>query len=93
MLETKMSEIQTENKRTSMGSNLDTYSSPSIRASPMQTQKFIFPQSQEYQMRFMKTALQRHCAFFDRDNDGVITLWDTFKSIRALGFNLLMSLL
>ena len=44
---------------------------------------FIFPQSQQYQQMYMKTALQRHCAFYDRDCDGIITLSDTFSSLRA----------
>lgn len=49
-----------------------------------------FPQNQIYQAKYMKTALQRHCAFFDRDGDGVISLTDTFKGLRALGFNFLV---
>lgn len=53
---------------------------------------FVFPQSQHYQQKYMKTALQRHCAFYDRDCDGIITLTDTFRSLKALGFNIILSL-
>jgi len=38
------------------------------------------------------TPLQRHCAFFDRNGDGILTPWDTFASFRDLGYNLLMSI-
>lgn len=64
-------------------------------SSPQSTVKsaYPFPQSQEYQTRFMKTPLQRHCAFFDRDCDGVISMSDTFKGLQALGYNLLFCLL
>ena len=58
-----------------------TYSTPSITT-------FNFPQNQLYQSKYMRTDLQRHCAFFDRDCDGVISLADTFAALRALGFNL-----
>lgn len=51
-----------------------------------------FSQSQIYQQKYMKTALQRHCAFFDRDQDGIISMTDTFKSLRILGFNWLFAL-
>lgn len=32
------------------------------------------------------TALQKHVHFFDRDNDGFITLSNTYDGLRALGF-------
>lgn len=39
------------------------------------------------------TALQKHCAFFDLDGDGVLVPWDTFFAFRQLGYGLLMSLM
>ncbi|GIL80563.1 hypothetical protein Vretimale_16017 [Volvox reticuliferus] len=38
-----------------------------------------------------RTVLQQHVMFWDRDNDGVITMADTFVGFRRLGFNLLIS--
>lgn len=29
--------------------------------------------------------MQQHVDFFDRDEDGVITMWDTFVGFRKLG--------
>ncbi|KAI9154948.1 Peroxygenase [Paramyrothecium foliicola] len=40
-----------------------------------------------------KTVLQQHCEFFDRDRDGIIWPQDTYVGFRALGFNILLSLL
>lgn len=37
------------------------------------------------------TPLQRHCAYFDRNNDGILTPWDTYASFRELGYGLLLS--
>ncbi|KAF2671837.1 Caleosin-domain-containing protein [Microthyrium microscopicum] len=39
-----------------------------------------------------QTPLEQHCAFFDRDQDGIIWPLDTFISFRKLGFNLLISI-
>lgn len=66
------------------------FSNPS---NPTSSPAFNFPQNQLYQSKYMKTDLQRHCAFFDRDCDGVISLTDTFGALRALGFNLLNCIL
>lgn len=60
--------------------------------STISSSNVAFPQSQIYQQKYMKTALQRHCAFFDRDQDGIISMTDTFKSLRILGFNWLFAL-
>ncbi|KZW02446.1 Caleosin-domain-containing protein [Exidia glandulosa HHB12029] len=37
------------------------------------------------------TVLEKHCAFFDRDNDGVIWPLDTFFGFYALGFGIILS--
>ena len=37
------------------------------------------------------TVLQQHCAFFDRDHDGVVWPLDTFRGFYALGFGLFLS--
>ncbi|XP_071735570.1 probable peroxygenase 4 isoform X2 [Rutidosis leptorrhynchoides] len=38
-----------------------------------------------------ENVLQKHVAFFDRNNDGVIYPWETFKGFRAIGSGILLS--
>jgi hypothetical protein len=39
-----------------------------------------------------RSALRRHCDFWDADNDGVIYPWDIFTGFRKLGFNIALCL-
>lgn len=55
--------------------------------------KYDAPEKSPYHVRpETMTPLQKHCAFFDRDGDGVIMPWETFAGFRILGYGLLLSL-
>ncbi|KAI3963565.1 hypothetical protein MKW92_012431 [Papaver armeniacum] len=41
----------------------------------------------------IQNALQKHVAFFDRNNDGVIYPWETFQGCRAIGLGIGLSTL
>ena len=38
------------------------------------------------------TALQKHVAFFDRDNDNILWPWDIYNGFRELGFGIIFSI-
>jgi hypothetical protein len=42
--------------------------------------------------RTKRSALQRHCEFWDADGDGLIYPWDIFTGFRKLGFNIALCL-
>nr|OQO23014.1 hypothetical protein B0A51_09183 [Rachicladosporium sp. CCFEE 5018] len=40
-----------------------------------------------------KTTLQQHCLYFDQDQDGIISLRDTYTAVRKWGWSILLSLI
>ncbi|KAI4318156.1 hypothetical protein L6164_025959 [Bauhinia variegata] len=59
----------------------------------LKTPDIRHPHGTAGQRQHSLTVLQQHCAFFDHDGDGIIYPWDTYNGMRAMGFNIIGSLI
>jgi hypothetical protein len=53
------------------------------------------PWSLSHKLKYLllKSVMQQHCIYWDRDEDGVIWPYDTWVGFRNLGFNFIFSFL
>lgn len=64
------------------------------RRSPSQQNRATPNQDYDFRHGFKgkRSALQRHCEFWDTDNDSLIYPWDIYIGFRKLGFNIALCL-
>lgn len=66
---------------------------PRTSRSSMVSQEDVVAKSPYYVDPARMTPLQKHCAFFDRNGDGILMPWETFAGFCVLGYGMAMSLL
>jgi hypothetical protein len=59
---------------------------------PQQPMKLLKPQHFRQSCDHTRSALQRHCDFWDTDSDNLIYPWDIFRGFQKLGFHFILCL-
>jgi hypothetical protein len=64
----------------------------STKLKPITRKSTVSPCETGYNSQRKRSALQRHCEFWDADHDGLIYPWDIYIGFRKLGFNIALCL-